>query len=63
MPAQKPGPRRNVQSWTATSVCPATVSVSASAPVPANCWRRVSTDSTLTMPTTMTVASRMRVAT
>ena len=25
MPAQKPGPRRNVQSWKATSVCPATV--------------------------------------
>ena len=42
MPAQKPGPSRNVQSWKATSVCPATTNVPASAPEPANCWRRVS---------------------
>ena len=28
MPAQKPGPSRNVQSWKATSDCPAIVSVS-----------------------------------
>jgi len=63
MPAQKPGPRRNVQSWKATRVCPATVSVPASAPMPANCWRRVSTDSALTMPATMIVDSRTRVAT
>ncbi|HEY7076238.1 MAG TPA: hypothetical protein VH418_12745 [Solirubrobacteraceae bacterium] len=61
MPAQKLGPRRNVQSWNATSVWPATVSDSASAP--ANCWRRVTTDSTLTMPATMSVDSTMRLAT
>jgi hypothetical protein len=42
---------------------PGDVRVSASAPVPANCWRTVSTDSTLTMPATMIVDSTMRVAT
>ena len=61
MPAQKPGPSRNVQSWNATSVCPAIVSVSASAP--ANCWRSVSTESTLVTPATMIVDSTIRTAT
>ena len=61
MPAQNPGPSRNVQSWKATRACPATTNVPA--PAPANCWRKVMTDSTLTMPATMIVDSTMRSAT
>jgi hypothetical protein len=62
-PTQKPCPNRNVQSWTATSDSPATVSVPASVPAPAKLSRSVTTDSRPIAPTTMTIDSTVRLAT
>jgi hypothetical protein len=58
----KPGPRRNVPLWIATSAVPVVMSESVSAPAAAAC-RRVTTARRLVMPATMMAASRTRAAT
>ena len=61
IPAQNAGPNRNVQSWTATSDCPATTSDASDAP-PASALS-VRTESRLMKPTAMISDSTMRTAT
>ena len=59
-PTQKPGPKRNVQSCTATSASPCTSSALAS---PLDSWCSVTIDSRAIAPTAMMVDSTMREAT